>query len=174
MPIEFDSSATQFPEGYKDEIKNLWYRAGKVNSARLSQLAPIDPITNKKPSNKTLDLWIKEWADWAEELDNLVVLEMQGRLVQEKVAMFERFTEVGQEMQNIALTWLHENEKKINAISAVRLLVDGVRIEQEARGVPQVLRKMITATDEDLMKRIKELASKAPALMETMEEDAEI
>lgn len=180
MPINFDSGAgVKYPDGYKEQARALWYKSGRPKPLSLHDLLPPDPISGTIPGVHTLRVWVyHDWKEWAEEMDNLVEDQIKGKLVEEKVAMFERFTKVGQEAQNIALNWLRDesNKGKMNAIAAVRLLVDGIRIEQEARGVPQVLRRLITATDEDLLKRAKELLTKAPMLTETIEidEDAEI
>ena len=178
MPINFDSGAgVKYPDGYKEQARALWYKSGRPAPIALHDLLPPEPISGTVPGVTTLRVWVHhDWKEWAEEMDAMVEDQIKGKLVEEKVAMFERFTKVGQEMQDLAIEWLNKNKDKMNAIAAVRLLVDGIRIEQEARGVPQVLRKLITATDEDLLKRAKELLTKAPMLTETIEinENAEI
>ena len=173
MPLNIDDIGNRYPDHYKEQAKILWYKKGKLSPQALYQILPIEPVSGMKPKITTIREWVyKDWKDWADEMDTLVMQEIRGRTIEEKVQMFERFTEVGTEMQNIALDWLRENKNKINAIAAVRLLVDGVRIESEARGVPQVLRKMIDMTNEELLDEVKKQLARTPLAMETIEEIA--
>jgi hypothetical protein len=171
MPLNIDDVGSRYPEHYITEAKILWYKKGKPRPQGLYEILPVEPISGMKPKITTLREWIyKDWKEWADEMDQVVTDEIQGRLIEEKVAMFIRFTELGKEMQDIAMTWLRDeaNKGKMNAIAVVRLLVDGIQTEKEARGVPQVLRKMLNATDEDLLKRAKQLIEKAPIEFETI------
>jgi len=176
MPLNIDDVGSRYPEHYKTEAKILWYKKGKPRPQGLYEILPIEPISGMKPKITTLREWIyKDWKDWADEMDQVVTDEIQSRLIEEKVAMFVRFTELGKEMQDIAIKWLRDTENnKLNAIAVVRLLVDGIQTEKEARGVPQVLREMLNATDEDLLKRAKQLIEKAPIEFETINIDEDI
>ncbi len=171
MPLNIDDIGSRYPEHYKNQAKIIWYKAGRPRPQGLYEILPIEPISGMKPKVTTLREWAyKDWKEWADEMDELVMQEIQGRTIEEKVKMFERFTETAQEMQNLALEWLRENKTKINAIAAVRLLVDGVRIESEARGVPEVLRRMVKMTNDELLDEVKQLLAKTPVAMETIEE----
>ena len=173
MPLNIDDIGNRYPEHYKTEAKILWYKKGKLSPQALYQILPIEPVSGMKPKITTIREWVyRDWKEWADEMDQVVTNEIEGRLVEEKVEMFIRFTELGKEMQDIAMAWLRDTaNNKLNAIAVVRLLVDGIQTEKEARGVPQVLRKMLNATDEDLLKRAKQLIEKAPIEFETINID---
>lgn len=171
MPVSFNDYGAQYSQVYIDECRMLWYKAGRPTPKRLYDLIPKDSLSGKKPEPTTLSVWINQkWKEWADEMDMMVEDQIKSKLIEEKVSMFERFTKVGQQMQNIALDWLEGHKDNLNAIAVVRLLVDGVRIEQEARGVPQVLRKMIKMTDDELMDEVKQLISRSPMTIETIQE----
>jgi len=51
----------------------------------------------------------------------------------------------------------------LSANAAVRLLVEGVRIERDSVGLPQALEKMIDADDEDLLERVQKLTKESQA-----------
>jgi hypothetical protein len=60
-------------------------------------------------------------------------------------------------MQDFAIDYLERNKEKINQNSAVRLLIEGIRIERESRGLPTMITKIQDSSDEDLMKQIQNL-----------------
>src|SRR4030043_639825 len=89
-----------FSDGYKMSVFELWYKVGKPNAKKLYNFVENDPITGSKPSVTGLTSWTKnDFYEEAEKLDLQVAAEMEGRLVQEKVEMLRRHTEVGLKMQ---------------------------------------------------------------------------
>lgn len=83
-------------------------------------------------------------------------------LVQEKVVMFKRHATIGGKMQDMAIQFLEEHKDDLGVSNAVKLLVEGLRIERESMGVPAAIQRMTTMTDEQLMKEIKSLVAKSP------------
>lgn len=152
---------SQFDHDYKDEVFMLWYRSGKINSTRLHQLLPLDRY-GRKPARPMLMNWMKDFEKRAEPLDQAVKAELSNRMVQEKVEMLNRHADIAVELQEKALDYLRNTETDIGSASAVRMLVEAIRIERISRGVPQVLEKMATMSDEDLLKEAEKLLLKSP------------
>ncbi len=114
----------------------------------------------EKPTEGALREWVKVWKEQASRLDLEVKAELEKRLVKEKVEMLYRHAELGQKMQKIGIDFLTdpEHEDEITSSTAVRLLVAGVEIERESRGLPETLEKVMKQTDEKLIERIVELS----------------
>ena len=156
----------KFPSGYTDEVFAIWYDAGKPVSTQLHQVIPEYEILKERPTPTTLREWMKapEWIERAEQLDAETKRNLDEHHVLSKVEMFERHAEVGREMQRISLTWLKANEKDLSPGTAVRMLVDGIEIEQGAAGIPDALKKMMNMKDEDLKAEIAQLLADAPTV----------
>lgn len=105
------------------------------------------------------------------KLDEEVSRQLSERLIAEKVQMLNAHAAVASEMQNMALTYLRGNPEKLNSNTALRLLVEGVRIERESRGIPRTLEKMSEKSDEDLLAQIEDMLVRAPASMEPLEDE---
>lgn len=170
---------TKYTANYVDAIFTIWYKMGKVGPTRLSNMIPEPSeygISSSKPSENTLRRWIendstlsKSFLERAEYLDEQVANELQGRLIAEKVAMLDAHTVVAKEMQDMALTFLRENKDKLNSNSAVRLLVEGVRIERESRGIPRTLEKLAERSDEELMDQIEDMLLRSSVEIKPLE-----
>jgi hypothetical protein len=117
------------------------------------------------PAQGTLYNWIKEiFEDKAAFLDRKLTEEIEGRLIQKKVEMLHRHGEIGRKMQGQAMKKLEDiDEKDLPAHAAVRLLVEGIRIERESVGLPQALEKLINSSDEDILDRIEQLTEESQA-----------
>lgn len=172
LSIHLPASRASFSDGYKLSVFQLWYRLGKCPARKLYDNVEDDPITKDRPSLNTLQAWIKaEFAERAEILDKQVELEIQGRLVEEKVAMLERHTKTATRMQEMANDYLEAHAEDLKIPNAVRLLVEGIRIESESRGIPQVLRKMINKSDEELMKDLQAIVANSTLTIEPNEDE---
>ncbi len=151
-----------FSEDYKTEVFMIWYKNSRPNSMFLHGMIP-ESEEGKKPSRNHLNLWIRDdFEVRAIPIDDAVREEMNSRLTQEKIEMLERHAKMGFEMQNIALEYLRANKKDLTPISAVRLLVEAVKIESGSRGIPDVLRKMMSMSDTDLLKETEKLLLRSP------------
>jgi flagellar motor component MotA len=95
---------------------------------------------------------------------------MEGRLVQEKVEMLRRHTEVGLKMQEMGMKYLEDHKDDLKVPNAVRLLIDGLMTERTSRGIPQMLEKMVNRTDEELLKELQDIVTKAPVTIERLDE----
>ncbi len=145
-----------YDDTYKQSVFWCWYRNGKPASGKLHGL--IEPTPSKTiPSENTLKKWIDEFKVSAEPIDKQVVEFVSERAITEKVEMLTRHARIGQDMQDLAIDYLERNKEKINQNSAVRLLIEGIRIERESRGLPTMITKIQDASNEDLLKQIQVL-----------------
>ena len=151
-----------FSEDYKTEVFMIWYRNSRPNPVYLYGMIPENE-NGKRPSRTHLSNWIREdFEVRAIPIDDAVREEMNSRLMQQKIEMLERHAETGLEMQGIALDFIREHKDELTPISAVRLLVEGVKVERGSRGIPQVLEKMMSMSDEDLLKETEKLLLRSP------------
>ena len=164
MPIAdniLDPGRNFFPTEYKDDIFMIWYRAGKPSAYTLHNIIP-KTVDDKKPTRITLQDWITVFYQKAEILDQAVRDEMNNRMILEKIEMLNRHAEVGVEMQKKSLDYLRSEKSDLNSAAAVRMLVDGIRIEKESRGIPRILSKMAGMADDDLLKEAEKLLLRSP------------
>jgi len=151
-----------FTKEYKDDIFMIWYRAGKPSSTIFYGLIPPD-VNGRKPARNMLKVWANDFQLRAEPLDDAVKDRMSDLLVKEKVEMFNRHAKVAVELQGRALEYLRTvDDKDLGSSSAVRMLVEGIRIERISRGVPQMLEKMAQMTDDDLLREAEKLLLRSP------------
>ena len=164
MPIAEVVELQQYSDSYKNDLFLLWWKNQKPFSKRLWQMIPED-WDGSKPAVTTVERWVREiFVSRAETLDNRLAQEMEGRLVKEKVEMLYRHAEVGRKIQKKALDCLDKiDPSDLSSNSAVRLLVEGVRIERDSVGLPQALEKMMSASDEDLLERVQKLTKESQA-----------
>lgn len=152
---------SSFTDEYKNSVFMLWYRAGRINPTALGGIIPPSP-EGKKPTRITLGHWLDEFRPRADELDEVVKDELDGRLVKEKIEMLNRHADIALEIQEKALEYLRSDDSDLNAASAVRMLIEGVRIEKESRGIPKILSKMASMSDDDLLKKAEALLLRSP------------
>jgi len=158
------TSRGTFTDHYKAELFTIWYNAGKPNSVSLYNMIPPEKVSGEIPSQSTLVDWIRdEFTEKADELDRQVMEHVGARLVAEKVEMLRRHADTGKEMHRMATEWLETNAGELTASTAIRLLVEGVRIERESAGLPEALKKMMSMNDEDLLEEVQMMLSNAPA-----------
>jgi len=152
----------KFSPKYINEAFLIWYQNGKPSARMVHNLLPPDEF-GEHPSVDVVASWIKEDFDKrAEELDRQINAQIAARMVQVKVEMLERHAEIGQEMQETALRWIDEHKDDLSPSSVIRLLVEGVRIERESRGVPEALEDIAKKSDEQLLEEIQKLFKVSP------------
>ena len=157
---ELDRS--RFTKEYQEDVFMVWYRAGKVSAHALLGIIPVD-IDGRKPTRTALKRWIQDFQIRAEPLDDIVKAEMSNLLVKEKIEMLNRHAKVAVELQEKALDYLRNvKDVDLGSSSAVRLLVEGIRIERISRGVPQMLEKMAQMSDDDLLREAEKLLLRSP------------
>jgi len=115
------------------------------------------------PTTHTLGIWMRGemFQSQATELDKQVSTELEARLVKEKVEMLTRHADIGVKMQDLAIDYIEHNSDQLSSNAYVRLLIEGIRIERESKGIPQALEKMMSRTDEELLEEVRELTEGA-------------
>jgi hypothetical protein len=160
---------TIFTPEYKDKLFLDWFSKGKPGYVIYHRLAPVDELTQKKPTTYTINEWmIEEWKPRAELLDEQIKAELEDIVVKEKVEMLRRHAKIGTELTDKALKYLREH-KFTSSNTALRAIVQGVRIERESRGIPEALEKMSSQTDEDLLEDVKSILDKSTVKLEPNE-----
>lgn len=156
--------SNKFPPGYVDDVFAIWYNAGKPSAANLYRSVPEWEFTGEKPTLANLKAWMhtEDWIDRVEQLDLEVQKVFTEKQIVSKVEMFERHAQVGRAMQQMSLDWLEEHKDELTPGTAVRMLVDGIEIEQGAAGIPDALKKMMEMKDEDLKNEIAQLIADTP------------
>ena len=161
MPIGEVIVRKEFSDSYRNDLFLIWYNGKQPAAKRLWEMTPED--WGSKPAVDTVRHWIKDiFRPRAEDLDKRLAQEIEGRLVQEKVEMLHRHAELGRKIQQKALDCLDKiDPEDLSSNAAVRLLVEGVRIERDSVGLPQAIEKMINASDEDLLNKVQELTKES-------------
>lgn len=158
-PINQRKQTRNFPDIYKEKVFYIWYNHGKPQEGKLLTFIPTDlDEWERLPSVSCLKTWIDtEFVPRARLLDEQVKTAMDAAMITEKVEMLKRHADLGVRMQNMAINYLNENQDIISSPAAVRLLVEGIRIERESRGIPEALEKITRMTDEDLLEEINKM-----------------
>lgn len=126
------------------------------------------------PNWSTVENWLEDFfVPRAEELDTEIKKQLDSMVVAEKVEMLKRHAEVGVQMQNMSIEYLNEHRDEISAPAAVRMLVEGIRIERESRGIPAALDKIRDMNDEELMDEIKQLVTGVGVKLEDIDGNSE-
>lgn len=160
--IDGYAASGSYTDEYKDIVFYSWYNAGKCTFDVLYDIIPF-PKTNygRKPSIQALKAWIKNFSGRAEELDRGVQKSLDNAMIQSKVEMLKRHAQLGTRMQDIGFGFL-TGTADMTAASAVRLLVEGIRVERESIGIPGALELIRNKTDEELMDEVMKLIENTP------------
>lgn len=154
-----------FSPNYKNDIFLIWYQHGKPGSHKLSKLIPGDEFGDF-PTISGLNKWIQEeYVERGHELDGQVNAQIAAKAIAIKIEMLERHANMGEEIQTMAISWLKEHTDELTMNSAVRLLVEGVRIERESRGLPEALEGLANTSDDDLLKQIEKIVIDSPVTL---------
>ena len=146
-----------FTDAYKYETYLLWYNSGKPNSADLRLMIP-EAMGDRTPSVQSLGVWIKErFTPYAEQMDREVSEQLEARLIKEKIEMLSRHANLGTTMQDIGMEYIDQNKDSLTSSAAVRLLIEGVRIERDSRGMPQAIEKLMSQTDAELLAEVQDI-----------------
>lgn len=160
------AKSTLYSESYKDKVFFIWYKMGRPSAPRLKLAIPDE--RGNVPGDHTLKNWCSEWEERANSLDQQALDTMDTKLIQEKVEMLHRHTQVAEKMQSLAVEEIEahligngRDPDWLTASAAIRLLVEGIRIERESRGIPGMLQKIANRTDEEILDDIKGLVEKS-------------
>lgn len=161
-----------YDPSFKEDIFQLWLAKGRPGGQVLQKLIKNSDNFDPIPAINTLQKWVTEvYKPRAALLDEEIKRQLDEQVVKEKVAMMKRHAELGGKMQDMALQFLEENEDELTGSSAVRLLVEGVRIERQSRGIPEAIENIVEASDEKLMEELHKIMDKAPVEIEAGSED---
>lgn len=151
-----------FSDDYKYQVFLLWYNSGKPSAQETWNRIP-ESWGNNKPNAATVGGWIKseKFQEQAKALDESVVREIEARMVKEKVEMLSRHADIGFDIQNLAMEKIMEKQDELTSNALVRLLIEGIRIERESRGIPQAIEQMVNKTDDELLEEISKLTGGA-------------
>lgn len=146
---------------YRERLFLHWYQKSKPTARAMYVTMPSNK-DNVKPAQGTITKWINDvWQERAQILDDQVRQKLEDKMVKEKVEMLSRHAVVGTEMQDRALEVLRDPDLKINASTAVRLLVEGVEMERASRGVSTALEKLMDTSEEELLKEVEGILDRA-------------
>lgn len=153
-----------YPPGYKDQIFTLWYSMGKPVARVLYSKVPLCEGYDTKPTLDTIQdwTWSAEFKERAAILDEQVMVQVNQKMVAEKVEMLNRHAVIGSEMQVMAMAYLKEHEEDLGVGSSVRLLVAGVEIERNSRGIATTFDKWEKMSDSQLNAEIQKIIERAP------------
>ena len=163
-----DSYTTYYKEV---ELFNFWYGAERPSTTIL--VASKDCPTNSKgskPTSQTVSKWITQfkWHDKAKGLDAEASDLIRQDNVKEKVEMAVRHTKRGKKMQEKA--WDYFEKQGISSDhAAMKMLVEGIRIEKESRGISSVIEKLTQMDDEKLMNEALKLIEDGGVIIEPLE-----
>ena len=162
MAFNRDKEVMKFSDHYKEELFLLWYTEGKPSLTALRNIIPKSP-SGHLPTLPVLQKWARDnnWRDRAEKQDEKVRQELEEKLVAVKVEMLERHAETGKEIQQIGLDYIRDNPDKITPGIAVRMIVEGIRVEEGSRGIGAAFKKAVEMTDEDLLSTVEDLLLKS-------------
>ena len=152
---------------YKEDLFLIWYRKGRPSAKLFYNLCPENK-DGQKPAQNTLKRWISsEFKARAKILDDAVHKQLEVRLVNEKVEMLDRHAALGEKMQQMGADWLLNHKDELTASVAVRLLVEGWRIERESSGIPAAIEKIVSMTDEELLGEVEDLINASTVVVES-------
>ena len=141
----------------------VWYSNGKPTADGLIALLDA-PRGEMMPAVASVRRIIHDqFIPRALELDSEVASRIESELIQEKVEMFRRHTEIAVELQDKALLFLREEGIKDSA-TALKALLSAVELEKASRGIDRVLESVGTRTDEQLMDELRKLISNASSV----------
>jgi len=164
LPITNNSnSGIAFSNHYKEELFLLWYAEGKLPATRFRKIIPPD-IAGNTPSLNTLGHWMTEGSNWrkrADVLDDEVKNQIEAYAIAKKVEMLTRHSDVGKELQEAGANYIREHLDQLKPSTAIRMIVEGVRIEQNSRGIGTAFKEMVEMPDDELTSKIEELIDRS-------------
>jgi len=148
---------SNYTQTYREQVFIIWWKAGRPNITKLYNMIPFSD-DGEKPSRVTLKNWVDEdFTPKADEMDLEFYAKVEDAAMEEKAQMLQQHADIGLEMRNMAVEYLREHKDELNANSAIRLMIEGVRIERDSRGLPDALRKIASKTNDELLGELQRL-----------------
>lgn len=150
--IEDGFASDQISDDYRLEAYMIWYNSGKPTGAALQKVLKPDPASGIIPARTTVEYWVKNiFVPMALETDEQVADMIQNRIVEQRVEMLDRHAEIGRELQELGLDYLHEHGLK-DQRGALMAVIKGVEMERDARIVPtDIVKKLAGMSDDKLL-----------------------
>lgn len=157
MAITKRSSPEPYSQRYKNMAFWVWYSEGRPPMTKLQHmLEPREDGT--RPTNMTLGGWKNDegWEEEADRLDGEAAVQIQKKLINDQVRMFEEHAKIGKALRMKAVDWLEEHElTKPN--EAMRLLEIASTMEKESVGLSKIIEKVRDMDDAEVKDRLARL-----------------
>lgn len=168
------------PEPYNDLYRrmafHIWYSEGRPSMQKMEYL--VEPREDgTSPNNITLGKWKKEdnWEERADELDQEAAVQIQKKLINDQVKMFEEHAIIGKSLRMKAVEWL-ENHRLEKPNEAMRLLEIASNMERESVGLSKIIEKVRDMDDAAVKDRLAQLMREGKLSkvdMERIKEDSD-
>jgi len=160
MTMTRNVSPAPYNQNYKNLAFYIWYQNGRPSMPDLARKLDVRE-DGTKPAHLTVGKWKRDnnWEQKADELDQEAAIQIQKRLIDDRVKMFEEHAELGEALRVEALYWLGEHGVT-TANEAMRLLTIAVDIERESIGLSDIIAKIKDMDDSGLKDRIAYLMKK--------------
>lgn len=158
-----------FNPDVREKAFYIWYNNGRPGHSKLKELLKSSIPEKELPNEWSIREWVTDFNSRAYELDKQVHEQVEAIVIAEKVEMMKRHAKVGVQMQDLAIEYILAHKYDLKTPVAVRLLVEGIRIERESRGIPEALEKMSKLTDEELLEEIKQLMTSSSVTLEEVD-----
>ena len=166
MTMTRNVSPTPYNQDYKNLAFYIWYQNGRPSMPKLTRKLE-EREDGTKPSHLTVGNWRRDdsWDEKADNLDKEAAIQIQKKLIDDRVKMFEEHARFGKHLRTEALEWLEEYG--VNTPNeAMRLLTIAVNIERESVGLSDIISKIKDMGDGELKDQIAKkgylIAEEAP------------
>lgn len=157
-----------WPSEYIDWLFDWWYKHGRPTAVVTQRTMPradsleypsdFLPYHYAIPPIMVVGDWIRRiFIPRAEKIDFDASEKLNNALSDDKFAMLQRHIVVANRMQEIALDFLEQHKNDLGISNAVKLLIEGIRIERDSVGLPGSIERISKMSDERLMREIQVL-----------------
>lgn len=152
----------QFSDKYIEEIFYLWHdnncQSGKTF------LNEIHDEEGRKPSLITIGEWVERygWIERADALDAEISRELDSKIIDRRVKMFEEHAKIGKALIEKGESYLNGEFGISSDNAAIRAVGLGVEIERISVGQAEAWMKISKMTDEQIAKEFARLSGKLP------------
>lgn len=152
----------EFPREYREEVFQIWYRAGRPSIHKLRPLLSPADLDGRVPSEEALGIWRKDdgWVIRADDLDTEVARRNDRDAIQQKLEMLRRHAAVSMTLIEKGSKFL-ETTGITKAADAIRAIALGMEGESRSRGFRVALDSMGKKSDEELVHYLEQLVGQA-------------
>lgn len=160
MAITRTSAPEPYSATYKRICFHVWYSNGRVPMTKLQHL--VDPTeTGDSPNEVTLGKWRKEndWDERADEMDEDAAIQIQKKLIDDKVKILEEHARLGKKLRLKAID-LIEDIPFEKPHEAMRLLEIATGLEADSVGLSGILQNIRDMDDAEVKDKLSRLLKK--------------